>query len=41
MSRTEASGGLRSEMEVGAFLSADHYGPEHAALLSLILGTSD
>jgi hypothetical protein len=23
-----ASGGLRSEIEVGEFLSADHYGPE-------------
>ncbi len=33
-----ASGGKRTEMDVDTFLNVDHYGPEHEALLSLIVG---
>jgi hypothetical protein len=32
-----ASGGKRSDITIGEFLEADHYGPEHEALLTLIL----
>jgi hypothetical protein len=33
-----ASGGKPSEMDISTFLNVDHYGPEHEALLSLLLG---
>ena len=32
-----ASGGKPKLMDIGAFLAADHYGPEHEALVSIIL----
>jgi hypothetical protein len=31
-----SSGGKPELMDVGAFLAADHYGPEHEALVSII-----
>jgi hypothetical protein len=31
------SGGKPKLMDIGAFLAADHYGPEHEALVSIIL----
>jgi hypothetical protein len=36
-----ASGGQRTETDVSTFLNVDHYGPEHEALLSLIVGKQD
>jgi hypothetical protein len=34
-----SSGGKPKLMDFGAFLAADHYGPEHEALVSIILQT--
>jgi hypothetical protein len=35
------SGGEPSEIDVSTFLNVDHYGPEHEALLSVIMGKAD
>ena len=32
-----ASGGKRTEVDAETFLDVDHYGPEHEALLSLMV----
>jgi hypothetical protein len=36
-----ASGGKPTEVDVSTFLNVGHYGPEHEALLSIIMGKAD